>query len=313
MSVFVARLRAMIPDRLAALVRRHLPVPTLAENPESPLAWVAEARSRPDVTRETIQRLDAHGLRPHSSNLVFFEPFIRQQARPKLTSLSRDPASIAEAIDEIVRWLTIAQCTFSHRAGGYFDAAERVMDVQWDNTIWPIIKDSDFSSVLELACGHGRNSAKLLQHTQDIVLVDANASGIEACRLRFAGSSASIGYHVTDGNHFRMVPDSSITFGYSWDSMVHFDKLVVRDYLFEFARTLKPGGTAFLHTSNYGAIKPNSSWTTNHGSRSDLSRELFNNYAAEAGLSIEFQRLSGRADGWGVDDLDCVSVVSKSC
>ena len=244
---------------------------------------------------------------------MVFAAEVSRLAGAELASLANDPlANIPNALQAIVQWRTTVHCGIAFAGGdGYFPDSEHVIDEQWRKVIWPIIEGSDFSKVLELACGRGRNTAKLLQHTQDIDLIDINATNIEACRARFATSKANIRYHVTDGNHFRMVPDASITFGYSWDSMVHFDKFVVRDYLFEFSRALRPGGTAFLHTSNYGAIEPNSSWTTNHGSRSDLSRDIFNRYVVEAGLSVKFQRLSGRGDGWGMDDLDCISVVSK--
>jgi hypothetical protein len=108
-----------------------------------------------------------------------------------------------------------------------------------------------------------------------------------------------------------MLPEGCITFGYSWDSMVHFDKLVVRDYVFEFARVMARGATAFLHHSNYGALKSDSNWASNYGTRSDMSAKLMLDYAARAGLVLAFQRLSGRADGWGADDLDCLSLLKK--
>jgi hypothetical protein len=93
--------------------------------------------------------------------------------------------------------------------------------------------------------------------------------------------------------------------------MVHFDKLVIKDYIGEITRVLTDEGTAFLHHSNYGAVAPNSDWTRNPGSRSDMTAELMRSYANDAGLTIKFQRLSGRNDGWGIDDLDCLTLLSK--
>ena len=44
----------------------------------------------------------------------------------------------------------------------YFDMAEPDMDWQWDTFIYPKLKEVNganrFSRVLEIACGHGRNS-----------------------------------------------------------------------------------------------------------------------------------------------------------
>ncbi len=42
-----------------------------------------------------------------------------------------------------------------------------------------------------------------------------------------------------------------------------------------------------------------------------MSAELMRQYAGEAGLEIAFQRLSGMADGWGMDELDCFTVVRR--
>jgi hypothetical protein len=93
--------------------------------------------------------------------------------------------------------------------------------------------------------------------------------------------------------------------------MVHFDKLVVKDYVREISRVLRREGTAFLHHSNLGSIFPNSNWTKNHGSRSNMSAELMSTFARETGLTVKFQRLSGKGDGWGMDDLDCLSLLKK--
>jgi SAM-dependent methyltransferase len=281
-------------------------------------AWVALAQG---VGGRAKVLADVHGL--HRSNIRFSlrnGADILEKASPTLCRLTstlhgdKDSETIISAIEEIVRWKTISQCRNASRwDDGYFSEVESNMAWQWSDIIWPIIKDADFASVLELAPGYGRNTELLRRHAKTIHLVDVNQSCLDACRARFGSDrdGCVFHYHLTDGNHFQMIPDASITFGYSWDSMVHFNKLVVRDYLFEFARVLKPGCRAFLHHSNYGAFKPNSDWVTNYGARSDVSASIFNCYAEEAGLAVRFQRLSGVKDGWGVDDLDCLSIIER--
>ncbi|MGT2429910.1 class I SAM-dependent methyltransferase [Cupriavidus basilensis] len=108
-----------------------------------------------------------------------------------------------------------------------------------------------------------------------------------------------------------MIPDQSVTLIYKFDAMMHFDKLVVRDYVAEFRRILKPGGCAFIHHSNLGALHPDSDWARNTGSRSDMSAELTRQHAADSKLAVRFQRLSGMADGWGMDNLDCFTVLER--
>ena len=313
-SVFEAKLKAA-PRRLLSQIRRRMPPPSISSAPRNPRAWIALARERfSSLPPKTQVLMNHHDLVPDSATIAFFQSYVEKEAGQKLQSLSTNPtpAAIAEAIDEIIRWVTVAQCAHAHRAGLYFVHAEEFMPLQWERTIWPIIKDEDFGSTLELACGHGRNTEFLRRHAVSIDLVDVNQVCIDACEKRFGAEKdgCAFRYHVTTGNSLP-VPGGSISFVYTWDSMVHFDKLVVRDYVQEVLRVLKPGGSAFLHHSNYGTVAPDSNWIKNHGSRSDMTAELMRQYAEEAGLKVKFQRLSGTADGWGIDDLDCLSLLAK--
>jgi hypothetical protein len=43
----------------------------------------------------------------------------------------------------------------------YYEMAEGFMDAYWSEIIWPMVSDCDFSVVVDLAAGHGRNSEKL--------------------------------------------------------------------------------------------------------------------------------------------------------
>jgi SAM-dependent methyltransferase len=314
MSVFEARLR-VLPRRIMSQLRRRMQVPSIKSAPRDPRAWIVLARKNfAALPPQTQILMDHHDLVTESGVIAFFQPDIEKGAGQKLQSLASNPtpANIAEAIDEIIRWVTVAQCAHAHRAGLYFAHAEEFMALQWERTIWPIIKDEDFTSTLELACGHGRNTEFLRRFAKSIDVIDVNQTCIDACETRFGleKDGCVFRYHVTSGNTLP-VSSGSISFGYSWDSMVHFDKLVVRDYVRDFYRALKPGGSAFLHHSNYGMIAPNSSWTKNHGNRSDMTADLMREYAEAAGLKIKFQRLSGTNDGWGMDDLDCLTLLSK--
>ena len=230
-------------------------------------------------------------------------------------SLSGDnaPAVAADAVRLIVMWKTTLQCRDSHAEGGYYAAAEAAMDAQWASLIEPYIRPFDLSKTLELAPGHGRNSAKLALLASELHLVDVNRNCIEACRKRFGTESNGCRFHyyVNDGMSLSFIASDSITFVYSFDSMVHFDKYVVREYLREFDRILVPGGAGFVHHSNLGAIKPDSDWASNHGNRSDMSAQLFRTYCDELSLQVLQQKLHGLAEGRGQDGLDCVTVFRK--
>jgi SAM-dependent methyltransferase len=315
-SVLGARIRS-VPRHLRACGAGFLPVPDLDQRPDSPIAWIAAANRRLDeLDEDTVARLKSHDLRSSSYGLRLFLPEISRGAGGALRTLYQSgisPSTLATAIDEIIRWKTIAECAYSHRAGPYFEDAEPVMAAQWEGVIWPIIASEDFSYVIDLACGHGRNTEMLRRRAKIVDMVDVNASCIASCQERFGDrrDGCEFRYHLTDGNGLNGVGDGSVSFVYSWDSMVHFDRLVIRDYLFEIKRVLKVGGSAFLHHSNFGAFAPNSDWRKNHGSRSDMTAALMVQFAGEAGLSVKFQRLSGQRDGWGINDLDCLSLLAN--
>ena len=322
-SAFNVKLRSL-PSRLLNRGPRDAPLLAVISTPRDPRAWIVLARARfHSLPLRTQNLMEHHDLTPDLYAVVTFREYIERQCGAKLEALagsslrrafllSPKPAAIAEAIDEIVRWVTVAHCTHAFQVGPYYVDAEPYMPIQWEQVIWPIIKDEDFSSTVDLACGHGRNTEFLRRCAKSIDLVDVNQTCIDACQKRFGPEKDGcvFRYHLTTGNSLP-VPSNSISLIYSWDAMVHFDKLVVRDYVHDVFRALKPGGTAFLHHSNYGTIAPDSSWTNNPGSRSDMTAELMRQYAQEAGLKIKFQRLSGTADGWGIDDLDCLSLLAK--
>jgi ubiquinone/menaquinone biosynthesis C-methylase UbiE len=258
----------------------------------------------------------SHGITTTGHAVNTFAPQTQKHCADRLEEWAKDPAAnVGAVIEELVRWTTIAQCGHTHDVSkGYFIDAEASIEFQWNQIIWPIIQGLDFSSVLDLACGHGRNSDYLRRHTKELHLLDVNQSCLDACRKRFGESidGTRVYYHLTDGNNLRAITDNSISLVYSWDSMVHFDKLVVADYVKDIARILRPGGSAFLHHSNLGAVAPDTNWASNEGTRSDMSAALMRRYADSSGLEVVRQDLHGKKEGRGRDELDCVSVLRKA-
>jgi ubiquinone/menaquinone biosynthesis C-methylase UbiE len=180
------------------------------------------------------------------------------------------------------------------------------MHSQWTEDIYPHIKDFNFEICLELAPGHGRNTNMLKEYAKEIHLVDVNESCIVACRNRFGDTDGNCHffYYVNDGHTLKEMQDDSMTCLYSWDAVVHFDKLVVRDYIHEFARVLRSGSYGFVHHSNYGKKEQHNEWMKNPGWRSNMTAELFQKYCNEARLDNIKQELIR-------DDLDCISVFQK--
>src|SRR6266478_3648855 len=72
----------------------------------------------------------------------------------------------------------------------YYDAAEQGIERQWKELVWPFLTDEqeggiNYSETVELAAGHGRNSAKLLPLAGMLYLVDINVENIAFLRRRF--------------------------------------------------------------------------------------------------------------------------------
>lgn len=191
----------------------------------------------------------------------------------------------------------------------YYAEAEAFIASQWRNLVLPFLtapaEPVDFALTLDLAAGHGRNAALLLPLVQRLWVADILPGNVAACRARF-GPDARVACLLTDGLTLPCLPDRSLTLVYCFDAMVHFDSDVVRAWLGECARLLKPGGHAFLHHSNL-ASRPGADHRDNPGWRNFMSRELFAHYAAKEGLQVVRQKLVDWL--WDGSDLDCFSLL----
>ncbi|MEU3019480.1 MULTISPECIES: class I SAM-dependent methyltransferase [unclassified Nocardiopsis] len=168
---------------------------------------------------------------------------------------------------------------------------------------------------LEIGPGHGRWTEHLLEHADQVWIVDVNESCLDRCRERFDGHPG-LRVHHTPGSSMDPVPDASVSFVWSFDVFVHLDPDVVVGYLSEIARVMAPGATAVIHHAG----KPD--WTLrlapvlrragrpgkivqrwlsqrrwrDDGNRSDVSPEAFARWAGEAGLEV-----TGQGSSWGPD------------
>ena len=181
---------------------------------------------------------------------------------------------------------------------------QKPMVPSWDAVIWPFIGDCDFRHTLDLACGGGRNSTMLIPLAETHVVMDILADNVEACRARFAGHP-NVECYVCNGYDLRPVTDESLTLVYCFDAMVHFDSDVVRSYLHDTRRVLKPGGRGFFHHS---ALPLGPDWRRNQGARAFMTPELFAHYAHKEGLKLVRQKVLD----WGNSTAcDCVSLVER--
>jgi 2-polyprenyl-3-methyl-5-hydroxy-6-metoxy-1,4-benzoquinol methylase len=107
-------------------------------------------------------------------------------------------------------------------------------------------------TILEIAPGKGRWTQFLKAQCQSMIAVDISEKCIEHCRARFA-SDRHVKFHVNDGGSLAAVPDGSIDFVFSFDSLVHAEKEVIEGYLVQLERKLTANGVGLIHHSNIGA------------------------------------------------------------
>jgi SAM-dependent methyltransferase len=140
---------------------------------------------------------------------------------------------------------------WTHR-GDEWSAAWGGPAMQWQGAILPRIQEFlPAGTILEIACGYGRWTQFLAPQCERLIAVDLSEECIAACKQRFAGS-AHLEYHINDGRSLDMLPDATIDFVFSFDSLVHADAGVLQAYIAQLGRILRPEGAAFLHHSNLG-------------------------------------------------------------
>jgi len=99
----------------------------------------------------------------------------------------------------------------------------------------------DIARTLELACGIGRHSARIVDCTDQLYMLDTSVDALEVVKQRFAQYRNVTILLSTDGETIPAL-DGSLTAVFSYDAMVHFEATTVASYLAETARVLSPGG-----------------------------------------------------------------------
>jgi SAM-dependent methyltransferase len=137
-------------------------------------------------------------------------------------------------------------------AGDEWSASWGGPQMQWYSSLYPRIRQFLPSTViLEIACGYGRWTRFLNHQCDRLYAVDLSERCIQSCRARFAGDPR-LQFYLNDGRSLEMIPDHSVDFVFSFDSLVHADAETVRLYLSQLPRLLTGNGAAFIHHSNLG-------------------------------------------------------------
>jgi SAM-dependent methyltransferase len=160
------------------------------------------------------------------------------------------------------------------------------------------------SDVLEIGPGAGRWTETLAELANSLVLVDIASRCIEICRDRF-GQLDRVSLHLTSGSDLSFIDDESIDVVWSFDVFVHLAVVDIEGYLSEFARVLRPGGSATIHHAAGGGLQG--------GWRSGLTRQQFNDIAQSVGFNVieQFDSWGGSGEFAVPEKLDLISVIRK--
>lgn len=127
--------------------------------------------------------------------------------------------------------------------------------MQWYGSFLPRIHSFiPAHTILEIGPGFGRWTDFLRNYCSNLIAVDYSEKCIQACKERFADCS-NMSFFVNDGKSLDMVPDNTIDFIFSFESLSYADGEKMSEYISQIARKLKRNGVAFIHHSNLDEYK----------------------------------------------------------
>lgn len=188
----------------------------------------------------------------------------------------------------------------------YFEQAEKDMEYHWTRFVEPFINDIEYDVVLDLAAGHGRNSAILAGRARRVICVDINPDNIAVLNRRFTDKN-KFRIIQNDGVSLDAIPTNEVDLVYCFDSMVHFDLEIIQLYIKEIHRILRPSGHAFLHCSNY-TRNPGGDFRKNPHWRNFFSAEILLHLAQRSGLIVS---KIAKTPWGGIEDLDCMALLHR--
>lgn len=176
----------------------------------------------------------------------------------------------------------------------------------------PLFEQLDLDDVVEIACGHGRHAAQIIDKVGSLTLVDINRSNIDACQVRFR-AKPRVRYVVNSGSDLSALQSGAYSAVYSYDSMVHFEASDVIAYVGEIARVLRPGGRALLHYSNT-QNNPQGTYADDPRWRAFFSEPMMRHFGSRVGL----MPIASQVISWppppivtGTADADAVTLFEK--
>lgn len=105
------------------------------------------------------------------------------------------------------------------------------------------------AKILEIGCGGGKFSERLVGLGGSLVCADVSSKMIERTRARLVGKKG-VAFQKLNGHDLHQFKPGIFDFVFSFDTFVHIDMEDTYSYLEEIRRVLKPGGKGLLHFAN---------------------------------------------------------------
>lgn len=154
-----------------------------------------------------------------------------------------------------------------------------------DTFMFPYIHKQ--SSVLEIACGHGRWTEFLLKVAKEVFAVDVRQKFLDFCKERFKGAT---NLNLILKTEKELEINKKIDFVWSYDSFVHFNPEIVFEYIKFFGKCMNKDAIGVIHHANTKVT------TGAFGNRAYMTKELFAEMINETSLKIVQQ-----TDEWGTN------------
>lgn len=179
---------------------------------------------------------------------------------------------------------------------------------QWYGAIYPrVSRFLPASHILEIAPGRGRWTQFLLPLCNVYSGVEFSANCVESCQRRFANASRAH-FYVNDGRSLDMIADGSIDFVFSFDSLVHVEIDVIREYIWQLCAKLTPMGVAFIHHSNGGSEGISAAQVAANARAQSVSAALVRQLVDDCAAKILVQEEVNWA---GESRIDCMSTFCR--
>ncbi|HOD53638.1 MAG TPA: glycosyltransferase [Candidatus Cloacimonadota bacterium] len=185
--------------------------------------------------------------------------------------------------------------------------------MHWYGTIYPRIQALlPVNTILEIAPGYGRWTNYLKNYCKKLIAVDLSENCIEYCKKRFLNEN-HLKFYQNDGKSLIVAEENSIDFVFSYDSLVHGEIDVLKEYLSEFSRILTKNGIAFIHHSNRGEFAEfeNHPDFHNHWRAKSVTYNKVFELAKKYSLSVITQELINWSNKpeWMID---CYSIITRA-